>query len=198
MARKKNRIDPQAKRADETDLQWRSRLARQREVAEAKKRGPTPEAVAHGDYVEATVLDPSGETRNLAKVSINRGGTPVARWQAQKRLSDTQELAIAYCLRLWEIAGYKVRVTASYGEKLAGSGDADRRATCEIDARAGLHRIQDYIPKPYWSVFEAVVRFDEPAGVAGSSLANSTRNAKHTAYLAVCFVADLIAMKERL
>lgn len=123
---------------------------------------------------------------------------PVARWVAAKRLTDSQQLAIGYVRRLWDIAGLERPVTANYGHVSIGAGCAERRAAIEIDAREDLHRCQDYVPMQYWSIFELVCRWGEPAGVAGGSLGFGDRSGAERAHQVVCFVADVVAMKERL
>lgn len=145
----------------------------------------TPEQRAKGTY--------EGERR-----VINRGGTPVMRWIAANKLSDTQALAIQLCYRLWALVGLEQRTTAAYGERIAGNAEiSDQRSAMLIEAREDLHRIQDYIPGGYWTIFENVCRFDEPAGIAGSRM-GSARGAEDRAHTIVCFVADIIAMNERL
>ena len=68
----------------------------------------------------------------------------------------------------------------------------------EQEALDDLKRIKGYVPGKYWCVFENVCRFDQPAGTAGSDLANNTRSAIDAARIVVMFVADIVAMKERL
>ena len=186
------------KRRNETDLQWRSRLARAEQEARDQAEPIVPiHAERHGDYERDFVTHV--ETGTKAMTSINRGGTPVCRWIARKQLSQSQRNAIWYTTRLWHLAGLTTPLTANYGERVSSStGSTDLRAANEIEARADLHRIQGYVPRPYWQVYENVVRHGIAAGSAGASLANASRNAKHTAFLAVCFVADVIAMHERL
>lgn len=129
---------------------------------------------------------------------VNRGGTPIMRWLSAGKLSDTQALAIQTCYRLWAICGLEQRTTAAYGERIASSDVADdHRAATVLEAMEDLARIESYIPNSYWQVYENVCRFDEPAGVAGSRL-GSNRGAEDRAHTIVCFVADMIAMKERL
>lgn len=144
----------------------------------------TPEQRAKGTY--------QGERR------IVNNHDPVARWIAAGRLTEGQQHAIGYVRRLWDIAGLERSVTANYGHVAAGGGCAERRAAIEIDAREDLHRVQDYVPGPYWSVFEQVCRWGEPAGVAGSALGFGDRSAQERAHTVVCFVSDLVGMKERL
>jgi len=145
----------------------------------------TPEQRAKGTY--------DGERR-----IVNRGGTPVMRWIAAGKINSHQALAIQLCYRLWELAGIKQLTTANYGETIKGGDAMEWRAVSEIEARADLHRVQDYVPSMYWSVFENVCRHDEPAGVAGSRLGFGQRSAEDRAHTIVCFVADVIAMNERL
>ena len=68
----------------------------------------------------------------------------------------------------------------------------------EIEARDDLKRMKGYFPPQHWDVFENVVRFDEPAGVAGSRLERAPSTRETAARLCVQFVADVITMKERL
>lgn len=159
--------------------------------------GPTPEQIAKGGYARLTMPNPDGGNRQ-AQVHINRGGTPVMRWIEDGKLSDTQQRAIAHCLYLWRMCGLEQRTTASYGERILTTGDSEYRASSEIEARHDLHRIRGYIPAKYWDVYENVVRFDEPAGVAGSKLGLVSRSACDRAHQVVCFVADIIHMNERL
>lgn len=144
----------------------------------------TPEQRAKGAY--------EGERR------ITSNHDPISRWIASRKLTESQQHAIGYVRRLWDIAGLERPVTANYGHVARGGGCAERRAAIEIDAREDLHRVQDYIPSQYWSVFELVCRFGEPAGVAGSTMGAGGKTAQARAHTIVCFVADVIAMKERL
>lgn len=160
--------------------------------------GPTQAQIANGQYERASMPAPDGGNR-VAQLHINRGGTPVARWIATGKLSDTQSLAIQLCYRLWALVGCNQHTTAAYGERVAGLSHHDeRRAVNEIEARDDLRRIQGYIPPPFWQCFENVCRFDEPAGSAGSKLGWGSRSSHDRAHTVVCFVADTIAMKEGL
>lgn len=154
---------------------------------QSRLRVITPEQAAKGTY--------QGHGRRY----VNRGGTPVARWVAAGRISDAQALAIQLCLRLWAVAGVSQRTTATYGERLPPGGHmSEAQALREIEARKDLRRIEGYVPARYWEVFENVCRFDEPAGIAGSRLGECDKAAEVAARTIVCFVADVIAMKERL
>jgi hypothetical protein len=158
--------------------------------------GPTEAQLANGTYTRDDIIHVDFAQR--ATVHINRGGTPLARWKDS--LSDSQKAGIGHCLRLWELTGLRQSLTANYGQRIAGASN-EHRAAVQIDARDDLWRIIDYFPgelRTYWQVFENVCRFDMPAGVAGSDLSQSNRTAEARAHQVVCFVADIIATKERL
>lgn len=161
--------------------------------------GPTAAQLANGDYARETIIH--GDTFRRETVHLNRGGTPLARWKRDKALTDGQIAAIDHCLRLWHIVGYSPRLVASYGERIPITGSSETMTNTQIDARDDLYRIIDYFPGPvrtYWNVFENICRHDMPAGVAGGELSKSNRTADARAHQVVCFVADVIAMKERL
>ena len=134
-------------------------------------------------------------------VDHNTKGSPLIWWRAQKQLSDSQEAGIAYALRLWSILGTEPRTTSGYGESIRGGGnstESERVIQRQLDAKADLARLNGYVPEPYWRVFENAIRFDEPAGVIGSREGWASKSGKTRALAYVQFVADLIAMNERL
>lgn len=200
MPKAKAKPNPWARRPDESFLAHQSRLARERQEQRDRSQPlVTPEAQRHGDYRDDTLFEINEQghpVRNAVKV--NRGGTPVCRWIAQKRLTQGQQNAIRYVTRLWAMTGLRTALTANYGERIAGGGHGEGRSLAEIEAREDLKRVTAYVPRAYFDVFENVVRHGIAAGVAGAALNHASRDAKHTAYLTVCFVADVIAMKERL
>lgn len=141
-------------------------------------------AAQHGDYES-----------NLRFI-VNRGGTPLARWKKAGLLSETQEAAIQHCTRLWELTSTSGSLVANLDRTVFGCpGDGNM---AEIQARTDLQRIKTGFPARYWSVFENVCRFDEPAGVAGSKLAEDDVTRRTMARTIVCMVADMIFMRERL
>lgn len=157
---------------------------------------PTPEQIAKGGVVREVIIH--AETFMRATVHINRGGTPIARWTAAGKITDNQAIAIAHCQRLWRLAGVKQKLIANYGERIAGNGNSDALALQEIEARDDLHRIAKQFPRAYWNIFERVCRFNEPAGVAGSDIANNKRSSIESARIVVCLIADMIYFKENL
>lgn len=200
MSRKTN-TDPMAKQRGENTVQWKMRLA----LAGAMQDTAEPRAVTsiftrqHGDYQDRFVMH--AETATRAKALVNRGGDPVSRWEAAGKMEPHQMLAITKLRGLWELAGIRQRVTANYGEPMHGGSDTEHAAHRQIQARHDLHRIRDYFPAPidsYFAIFENVVRHDWPAGVAGAREGQSEKTAQARALTVVQFVADIIAMKERL
>lgn len=159
---------------------------------------PTAEYLAHGGFHRQFVTHVDSQTKAMVYVAAH---DPVERWERAGRLSYTQMAAIGFMRLLWDRAGISQRVTASYGERIPGGGNEERRAAIEIDARKDLHRVQEYFPgktQDYYRVFENVVRHGEPAGVVGSRLGFGGRSGADRAHTIVCFVADIISMKERL
>lgn len=125
---------------------------------------------------------------------INRGGTPVARWKAAKPLSDSQVAAIDHCEMLWSRLGGKALVMDL--TRIPGAGQGTGWA--DQEALDDLKRIKGYFPASWWAVYENVSRFDEAAGFAGSALTTSRNDQVTAARTTVQFVADVIAVKERL
>ena len=146
-------------------------------------------AARHGDYAR------DGRP-GRSPIMRNRGGSSVDRWEAKGLLSETQLAAIAHMQRLWQIVEAGPRLAMNWEQTIYGcNGDGN---LAEIQAREDLQRISSGFPAAYWDVFENVVRFDEPAGTAGSRLASVSRSAVEAARLVVCLIADTISLRERL
>lgn len=142
-------------------------------------------AAAHGDY-----------QRNMRHV-VNRGGTALERWKRDGKLSESQQAAIIHCQRLWDKIGKPSRGLVADFNRVSGEGGKASGLT-DLEAMLEMARIESNIPSKYWACFESVCRFDEPSGLAGSRLAEPDRTAEAVARLTVCFVADIITMRERL
>lgn len=165
------------------------------QVAEKAAAIGVPAAqVARGGFaIEDVPLRDGGRVVTL-KTLVNRGGTPVARWKAAQLLSASQVAAIDHCERLWsQLTGKSLVMDI---ERVPGAGTGSGWA--EQEALDDLRRIKGYFPAKYWLVFENVCRFDEPAGFAGSGLTAVRAEQAASARTTVMFVADVIAMKERL
>ena len=65
-----------------------------------------------------------------------------------------------------------------------------------LDAQKELQRLFRDIPKDYLDVFENVVRWGHPAGVAGMGIFGNVGQATASAKTIVGFVASMIAARE--
>lgn len=158
---------------------------------------PPPEQLAHGSFQRDYVMDDSGLK---AMAYRNTGHDPVARWLAADKIDQRQKAAIDTVRRLWDIVGIRQQITASYGERTAGSGCIELRANMVLDAMKDLERIEGYFfgLKQWWIVFEQVCRFGEPAGSTGIALGYAPKTAQTRALTTVQFIADIIADRERI
>ena len=198
MARRSKAIEALAAMVAERKQREReAREARGRQANDKKGRKAkgaaeplvNPFAARHGDYARDGRAGKSATMRN-------RAGNSVDRWEANGLLSETQLAAIAHMQRLWRIVDVGPRLVTNLDQTIFGcDGDGP---LAEIEARADLHRIRDGFPMTYWNVFENVVRFDEPAGTAGSRLSNFSRSSAEAARMIVCLIADTIYLRERL
>lgn len=168
--------------------------AAERVQAKAEAIGVPAIQVARGGYEEVDVPLRDGGRIVTLKTLANRGGTPVARWKAAKLLSDSQIAAIDHCEALWGQLNGKAMVMDL--ARIPGAGQGNGWA--EQEALDDLKRIKGHVPGKYWAVFENVCRFDEAAGFAGSALTECRNDQVASARVVVQFVADIIAMKERL
>jgi len=126
----------------------------------------------------------------------NKAVTPVSKWIAAGLVTDAEQAAIEHCLNLWQRVEGQPSLVANFDRTIFGCpGDGHPR---EVEARDDLHRLKNHVGDKYWSVFENVVRFDEPAGVAGSRLEQASRNRETAARHCVLFVANIVASQERL
>lgn len=163
-------------------------------VEKAVEIGVPQAQIARGDFAIVDMPLRDGGRVITTKTLVNRGGTPVARWKAAKLLSDSQIAAIDHCERLWERVGSKSLVMDF--SKVSGGNSGN--GWSQQEALDDLRRIKSYVPAKWYDVFENVCRFDEAAGFAGSVLTDCRNEQVAAARTTVQFVADIIAMKERL
>lgn len=148
----------------------------------------------HSDYRATTVVDLNNELgggrQRMATVLRNLYPCVVDRWLAEggPGFDEPQRAAIDHCRSLWAMIGTQ-RLCANYTGTIGGEGDAEGQAF----ALSQLAEYQEDIPNAYWRAFENVVRFDMPAGQAGSHLAKTTSQQQAHAKAATGFVASLIA-----
>ena len=129
---RKPKSDPTAKRPDETDLQWRSRLARQQETR--RKAGEdvvTPERLSKGDLVEV-----GAKKQGVARTYHQRSTSSLLRLCA-RGVIDAEQLAAAQ-----EIADEARRIGTEVGY---ASGSVEARVDCGSSGKTygaeHLHRV---------------------------------------------------------
>ena len=159
-------------------------------IGPASQGGTTEEPFRRNhELVRVPLRDANGVTTETTL--LNRGGTAVDRWHRDGQLTDLQVKAIEHVQGVWERAA-TVGGLVFDPLKIPGSSGGDGLA--QQEALDDLARYRRDVPGRYWDVFEAVCRWDEPAGTAGSRLATNSRAALASARLCVAFVADLVAM----
>ncbi len=165
---------------------------------------PKPPATTSKWWTANDNLRQKGGIVNVNGIDHNVGGSPYTRWKASGQITPMQERAVEHCLRLWELTGVTgPSVTAGYGERIPSGNrcEPDWLVIKILKAREDLARVEGYFDgiRSYWDVFENCVRHDEPAGRAGSRIMGwGNHVAVGKALVTVQFVADMIAVKERL
>lgn len=152
----------------------------------------------HASYGETTVVDLSGELlggkKGMVRVLRNLYPNIVDRWLAEggPGFEEPQRRAVEHVRSLWHRAGTEQRLCANYTGMSYGAGVGEGQT--QQEALTELARYSRDLPRPYWETFENVVRWDEPAGVAGSRFAQNTAQQQAHAKACVGFCASMIAM----
>lgn len=148
----------------------------------------TPAQHAKGTYESR--IHPSQGRRMTNRSSI------LDRWFADREpgFDEGARLAIEWCHKRWEARGTIGSLTASY-EPATGSG-----GQCEAERgvmlRDELDEVKGWFHPAHWDVFEGVVRWGQPAGVAGSELADNPAQAIASARVVVGMIASFIAARK--
>ncbi len=152
---------------------------------------PTDAQLATGEYEQGFVMHAESATKAH---TYRRQSSIVNKWieDGETGFEVPAQRAIADCVTLWERIG-SAKVTANYGEHVAASTHGEGYIAHE--ALAEITRRKHLVPSKYWDVFEAVVRYEEPAGVAGSHFAKNNPQQIASARAIVGLVANVIAMK---
>ncbi|WP_165799483.1 hypothetical protein [Sphingomonas oleivorans] len=188
------------KAVDQAERERRRQQKTSQQAAAEPRPLVNPFMAQHGRYEESTVVDLDGslggKRMSMVKVLLNRGGTAVERWISSDHngmFGEPQQRAIRYTQNLWIRAEGGLRaidLTADIVDAPLGWS--------QQEALVDLKDLMARVPRPYWEVYENVCRFDEPAGTAGSKLANNDRSALAAAKTCVAFTASLIAQWRRL
>ena len=163
------------------------------------------EAQRQGDYrfVPVTLIEVTEGGKPIKKESKavrNMGGSPVERWAARGRLDERQIQAILFYQDAFrKVFGEGPRMSASYSpviirglrasiELWAGSTLAAREALRLLDQEVFFRLPMDHFP-----VWQNVVIWDEPAGIAGSRLGFCHKPAEAVALEIVRTMASMVA-----
>jgi hypothetical protein len=198
MAKSKHKPDPLAKRPDETDLQWRSRLAREDQAARDKAEPIVSLAAQGHGYRKATVMHIETFTR-AESYRKSELPTSIQEWH-RKGLPGFEQPAMdamERCIVLWESRPGIGKQCASYKQAIpSGANDYDGKLLKAMDDTAEIERYQAMFHPAHWRVFEAVVRFDKPLGQSGMEEGNGPQSTA-SARAIVGTIANFIAMHRR-
>jgi hypothetical protein len=154
-----------------------------------------PEAqIERGGLRQEDVVD-LGSRRSIGKTVRILYPTLVDRWFAEGGVGfeEPQKRAVDHVRMLWNAIGGQGRLVANWRTIGAGSSGPRQRFWEHAEAVAQLAEYEREIPRAYWQVFENVVRFDMPAGRAGSHLDRHAPGRIAAARAVVGFVASKIA-----
>lgn len=165
---------------------------------------PTPEQLAKSDYGEVEFTDKAGRVKQ--KALKNRGGTTVERWYYRGNLSRGQAEAITLYARAWRLryepGGHSCMNWSLVPGARGGAVAWEQLVADQLSAKQTLDRLDDVVffafPLHYFEVWRRVVIEDEPAGVAGSRLGFTSKQAESAAKSIVLIIADMIATDLRL
>lgn len=179
-------------------------------VAQALERSEvnrlvSKEAQRQGDYrfVPVSLIEVTEGGKPIkkeGKAVRNMGGSPVERWAARSKLDERQIQAVLFYQDAFrKVFGEGPRMSASYSpviirglrasvELWAGSTIAAREALRLLDQEVFFRLPMDHFP-----VWQNVVIWDEPAGIAGSRLGFCHKPAEAVALEIVRTMASMVA-----
>jgi hypothetical protein len=172
------------------------RTAEQRAAQTAREIGVPEAQIARGGLVEEDVVDLASR-RSIGRTVRRLYPSLVDRWFAEGGMGfeEPQKRAVDHVRRLWHAIGGQGRLVANLGSPGGGSGPR-RRFWEHADVVAQLAEYQRDVPADYWQVFENVIRFDMPAGRAGSHLDRHAASRIAAARAVVGLVASTIARRQ--
>ena len=154
-----------------------------------------PEAqIERGGFAQEDVVDLASR-RSIGKTVRILYPSLVDRWFAEggTGFEEPQKRAVDHIRMLWNAIGCQGRLVANFDAIGAGGRGPRQRFWEHAEAVAQLAEYEREIPRAYWTVFENVVRFDMPAGKAGSHLDRHGPGRIAAARAVVGFVASKIA-----
>lgn len=165
----------------------------------------TPEAQRHGDYryvpVKLQEVTEGGKrVQKEGKAVRNLALTQIDRWQVKKKLDERQMAGIMFYTEAYRrVFGQGPRVTANYSPAIARNAAAaiQTYAHSWMAARESLRLLDNEVflrgPVDHFEVWQNVVIWDEPAGVAGGRIGFCHKPAEAIALLIVQRTAHEIA-----
>lgn len=188
------RADPNARRQGENYLQWTSRIARQKQETRDRSEPIVPvEAQRHGDYQDEFVTDV--DTNTKVQTKRNQVSSIVDKWfrEGGVGFDGGAKAAVERCVALWELRPVIGHLCATYGPLMPSGGFSGHES--HMDLRDELDEFKSWFHPGHWAVYENVVRWGQPAGLAGSSMADNAPQAIASAKAVVGMVASFIAMR---
>jgi hypothetical protein len=154
--------------------------------------GPTPEQSLNGEYERETIIH--GESGRRETVHRNKSDI-LEKWIRDGGVGFEKGAVqvIRDCQFYWSRCNGP-RLCAQYGERMP-RGQSD--GTGETEALSELAHMAKGVPPEFWSIYENVCRFGEPAGYAGSAWAKNTAQQIQSAKVTVGMVASFIAARLR-
>lgn len=163
-----------------------------------------PEARRHGDYRVVDfklqeVVEGGKVKAKTVRAVRNMASTQVDRWLGRQRLDERQMAAILFYQAAWALWIGEPRVVANYSPAIARNADQaiELWAGSRMRAREGLRLLDQEVffrePVEHFQVWQNVVIWDLPAGVAGSQIGFCHKPAEAVAQLIVQSLAHKIA-----
>jgi hypothetical protein len=137
--------------------------------------------------------------QHSVRVIRNLGGTPIERWHARGKLDARQMAAVLFYQSAWGRWIGQPRVVANWDAVICreASGAIEMLAHNRIAARESLRLLDQEVffrePVDHFHVWQNVVIWDEPAGVAGGRVGFLHKPAEAVALLIVSGLAHKIA-----
>lgn len=165
----------------------------------------SPEAQAKGDYRPVDfkleeVVEGGKKVERTIRVVRNLGCSPIERWHRSGAFDERQIAAILFYQQAWHTHIGEPRVVANWSAVIvrAAIGAIEIYAGSRLAAKESLRLLDQEVffrePVDHFHVWQNVVIWDEPAGVAGSRVGFlSTKQSEAAARLIVGGMAHKIA-----
>jgi hypothetical protein len=158
----------------------------------------------HGDYQVQDhklqeVTQGGRRIEKTIRVVRNLGGTPIERWHQRGALDERQMAGILFYQQAWRMWIGQPRVVANWSAVIVrdAHGAAEIYAGSRLAAKESLRLLDQEVffrlPVGHFQVWQNVVIWDEPAGVAGSRAGFLHKQAEGAARAIVSICASMVA-----